>query len=327
MTNSAANKSAGKRKLVSYSKYGYLFLAPFFIVFIIFQLWPLFSTFYYSLFNYVTRYNKESITFYGFRNYLNVLGISAGEHGYFFTYLGNTLVMWIFNFIPQILLSLLLASWLTDERIKTKGRGLVKILIYTPNIITAASISVMFNSFVDKGGPLITSLQKWHIVSKDFNTFMSVGATRGCISTILTWMWYGNTTILLIAGMLGINKAYYEAADIDGCGGFKKFTKITLPSLKPIFLFVLVTSAIGGIQMYDIPALFNASQYGNIGLPDDKTTSMLMYVMRLHQNDIGKAAAISVLMFIICVACSLVLFRSMKEKVHGTHKHKHNEGV
>jgi len=103
-----------KKKLVSYSKYGYFFIAPFFIIFLVFQLWPLLSTFYYSMFNYYTRYGVEHKTWYGFDNYLNILGINAGERAFFFTYLKNTFALWFFNFIPQILISLVLAAWLTD---------------------------------------------------------------------------------------------------------------------------------------------------------------------------------------------------------------------
>lgn len=316
-----------KNKLVSYSKYGYFFIAPFFIIFLVFQLWPLLSTFYYSMFNYYTRYGVEYKSAYGFNNYLNILGINAGEKAFFFTYLKNTFALWFFNFIPQILISLVLAAWLTDNRIKTKGRGIVKIMIYMPGIITAASISVMFNSMLSKYGPVTETLRNWGLISENFDLFMSVNGTRGTISGILTWMWYGNTTLLLIAGMLGISPSYYEAADIDGASGFKKFTKITLPSLKPIMVFVLVTSAIGGLQMYDIPALFNTTQSTLVGLPNDKSTTMFMYIMRLHNTDIGKSAAISVLLFFVSVIVSLALFRSMREKsVKPRHKSA-KEGV
>ena len=141
------------RKSVSYSRYGYLFIAPFFIAYLIFSLWPLLSTFYYSLFEYTTRNLRTTISFAGLKNYLSVLGISEGERGYFLTYLGNTLRLWIFNFIPQIILSLLAAAWLTDNRVKLKGGGLYKVMIYMPNIITAASISLLFCALLSKYGP------------------------------------------------------------------------------------------------------------------------------------------------------------------------------
>jgi len=132
------------------------------------------------------------------------------------------------------------------------------------------------------------------------------------ISAILFWMWFGNTTLLLISGVLGIDPSLFEAADIDGANGMKKFGFITLPLLKPILVYVLITSAIGGLQMYDIPALFNVSKAGLIGNPDDKTTTMAMYIMRLYSSDVGKAAAVSVFLFIVTLIISLLFFASMK---------------
>lgn len=133
-----------KQKTVSYRKYGYLFIAPFFLVYLIFSLWPLLNTFYYSLFEYTTRNLHTTITFTGLQNYKNVLGLADGEKGYFLTYMGNTLRMWLCNFVPQMLLSMLAAVWLTNNRAKLRARGFYKVVLYMPNIITAASISLLF---------------------------------------------------------------------------------------------------------------------------------------------------------------------------------------
>lgn len=302
-------------KSVSYSKYGYYFIAPFFIVYAVFQLWPLFSTFYYSFFEYTTRNLKTTINYCGIQNYKNILGISEGERAYFLLYLRNTLAIWLCNFVPQILLAMLMAAWLTDERFRLRGRGLTKVMVYMPNIITAASIAVLFGAMFSQYGPVTAQLREWGWISSSFDFMRSTAGSRGLISFILFWMWYGNTTLLLISGMLGINPNLYEAADIDGASGWKKYTKITLPLLKPIMLFVLVTSSIGGLQMYDIPALFNTDITGAlIGLPDDKTTTIAMYIMRLYKSDAGRAAAVCVMLFFITLAISMIFFVSLREK-------------
>jgi multiple sugar transport system permease protein len=127
-------------------------------------------------------------------------------------------------------------------------------------------------------------------------------------------MWYGNTTLILIAGMMGINPSLYEAAEIDGANGGQTFFKITLPLLKPILLYTLVTSAVGGLQMYDIPSLFNVSGSSMSGGPNDSTTTVTMYIMRLYNSDVGRAAAVSVLLFIITLIVSICLFISMGDK-------------
>lgn len=303
-----------KKKKISYGKYGYFFIAPFFITYLLFQLWPLINTFYYSTLSYYKRNGREFVDFAGIQNFLNVLGLAAGERPYALSYLKNTLIMWGFNFVPQILVSLLLAVWLTDQKVKVKGTGAVKVIVYLPSIITAASVSVLFKALFSQYGPITQTLKNWGVIAKNFDFMSSVAGSRGLISGILWWMWFGNTTLLLISGVLGIDPGLFEAADIDGATGFEKFRYITLPLLKPIMLYTLVTSAIGGLQMYDIPALFNVPETGLVGLPDDKTTTMAMYIMRLYNSDVGKAAAVSVILFAVTLIVSLILFASMSDK-------------
>ncbi len=313
-----------KKKKVTYGRYGYIFIAPFFITYLLFQFWPLINTFYYSTLSYYKRNGREIVSFAGIQNFLNVLGLSAGERPYALLYLKNTVIMWLGNFIPQILVSLLLAAWLTDTKVKVKGTGAIKVIVYLPSIITAASVSVLFKALFTQYGPVTKSLRDLGVISQNFDFMASVGGTRGLISLILFWMWFGNTTLLLISGVLGIDPGLFEAADIDGATGWKQFRYITLPLLKPILLYVLVTSAIGGLQMYDIPALFNVPETGLVGLPNDTTTTMTMYIMRLYNSDVGKAATVSVLLFFVTLVISLILFGSMRDK--GDKKHKRAKG-
>ena len=308
-----SGKPPKKLKSVSYSKYGYFFILPFFIVYLLFSLWPLLSTFYYSFFEYITRNLKTTISWAGLKNYINILGLGE-EKAYFLKYLGNTLRIWIFNFIPQVLLALLIAVWLTDSRVRMKGKGLYKVMVYMPNIITAASIALLFYALLSKFGPIISTLKNWGWIAADADIMTSKWGTSLTLSFILFWMWYGNSTLLLIAGMLGINPSLYEAADIDGANGFNKFFRVTLPLLKPVLLYVFITSIIGGLQLYDIPALFNTGTGGGLmGLPDDTSTTVTMYIMRLHSSDTGRAAAVSVLLFIITLIISLVFFRLFRD--------------
>lgn len=303
-----------KKKSVSYSKYGYLFIAPFFISYLLFQFWPLINTFYYSTLSYYKRNGREFIQFAGLDNYLNVLGLAAGERPYALIYLKNTAIMWLQNFIPQILVSLLLAAWLTNKKVRVKGQGAVKVIIYLPSVITAASVAVLFKALFTQYGAVTSTLRNIGLISKNFDFMSSVGGTRGLISLILFWMWFGNTTLLLISGILGIDPGLYEAAEIDGANGWQQFRYLTLALLKPIMLYVLVTSAIGGLQMYDIPALLNVPETGMVGLPNDTTTTMTMYIMRMYNTDVGKAATVSVLLFIVTLVISLVLFTSMRDR-------------
>ena len=311
----AADKKPGKRrKSVSYSKYGYMFILPFFLVYLVFQLYPLINTFYWSMFTYQKRNLTETIAFSGILNFKKLLGLVPGETANFLLYFKNTVIMWIGGFIPQIIVSLILAAWLTNEQVKIRARGAIKILTYMPNIITAASISVLFSTMFQQYGPITRTLVKMGCIPAGYNILDQAPAARGIIAFILFWMWYGNTTLILMAGMMGINPSLYEAAQIDGANGFQTFFKITIPMLKPIMLFTLVTSAVGGLQMYDIPSLFNVNGSSMSGGPNDTTTTMTMYIMRLYNTDIGRAAAVSVLLFIITLIISIGLFISMGDK-------------
>lgn len=309
-----------KRKTVEYGRYGYLFIAPFFLVFLIFQLWPLLYTFGLAFCeNYTdTMFNVEvGPTFNGIENFKTVFMSAEGQlfATYTFSSLWNTIIMWLMNFAPQMLVALLLAVWFTDTRAKMKAQGVYKILVFMPNIITAATISVLFYKLFDfPNGPINQLLQNMGIVDEPFRFFSSKWATRGIISFINFWMWYGNSMIVLSAGILGISPDLFEAARVDGANTKQIFAKITLPLLRPIMLFSLVNSVIGGLQMYDIPKLLTTSGYGD---PDYSTRTITMYIRELAftgARQMGKAAAVSVVLFIVTLIFSLILFYLMRDK-------------
>lgn len=311
-----------KKKTVEYGKYGYMFIAPFFLVFLIFQLYPLIYTFYLSFVEYkMTGSKLINDGFCGFDNYLKVLktrDFLAGKDVWFNTIpmntIKNTLIIWIINFIPQILLALLLAAWFTDTVVKLKGQGAFKVMMFLPNIITASSIAVLFNSLFGNQGPVTLLVRKLPGLG-DYSFLNSKAGTIGLIGFMQFWMWYGNTMIVLIAGILGISPSLYEAAMVDGANSRQEFFKITLPLLKPILQFSLVTSAIGGLQMYDIPALFNVNN--GVGQPGrvSHTVTMMIREVAFSQNpDYGYAGAISVILFICTMIISMIFFIATKDR-------------
>ncbi len=311
-----------KKKTVEYGKYGYMFIAPFFLVFLIFQLYPLIYTFYLSFVEYkMTGSKLVNDGFCGFDNYLKVLktrDFLAGKDVWFNTIpmntIKNTLIIWIINFIPQILLALLLSAWFTDTVVKLKGQGAFKVMMFLPNIITASSIAVLFNSLFGNQGPVTLLVRKLPGLG-DYSFLNSKAGTIGLIGFMQFWMWYGNTMIVLIAGILGISPSLYEAAMVDGANSRQEFFKITLPLLKPILQFSLVTSAIGGLQMYDIPALFNVNN--GVGQPGriSHTVTMMIREVAFSQNpDYGYAGAISVILFICTMIISMIFFIATKDR-------------
>ncbi len=307
-----------KRKTVEYGRYGYLFIAPFFIVYAVFQLWPLIYTIWMSFMEYYAKGLKEvGPNFAGFKNYMNVV-IGSGDNflnTYTIRALKNTIFIWVLNFVPQIALSLLLASWFTDTRVKLKAQGAFKVTMFMPNLITAASLAVLFYSLFSINGPVTQLLKNMGVLAADYDFMQHKLPTQLLISFIQFWMWYGNTMIVLIAGILGINPSLFEAARVDGATSKQIFRQITLPLLRPITLYVLVTSAIGGLQLYDIPSLFNINQGGD-GLPDFASTTITMYIRKLTltSKDYGKAGAASVVLFLVTMVISLIFFNFMGDK-------------
>ena len=216
------------------------------------------------------------------------------------------------NFVPQIVFALLLTAWFTNQRLKIRGQGAFKILLYMPNIITASTIAVLFNAlFSYPLGPVNSLLEMLGLTDSPFYFMQDKEAARGIVAFIQFWMWYGNTMIILIAGVAGINPALFESAQIDGANGWQTFFKITLPSLRTILLFVLVTSMIGGLQMFDIPQLLN------LGGPDKSTmtTSVFIYEQAFKGSYLyNRAAAASMILFVIAAVLSAILFYALRDK-------------
>ncbi len=308
-----------KHKTVEHGKYGILFVIPFFVVFAIFQLYPLLYTFYSSLI-YEAKNGRNVIQETGFGNFKNyVFGEMGG--GEIWKALVITIILWVLNFIPQILLSLVLAAWFTDVKYKLKGTGAFKVIMYMPNIITAATIAVLFYSMFETNGPLTMLLRNMGLVG-DYGLLMKGWASLIIVAFIQFWMWYGNTMIVLCAGILGINPALYEAAMVDGANSKQQFFKITLPLLKPILQYTLVTSAIGGLQMFDIPSLFNNGgpvvTVGDSAVNSTTTVMMLIrdYVAAGSKQNMGRAASYSIVLFVVTMLISLVFYKATADKTN-----------
>ena len=306
-----------KLKTVEYGKYGILFVVPFFLVFAVFQLYPLLYTFYNSMI-YEAKNGRKTISEFGFGNFKNyVFGEMGGSE--IWKALAVTAVLWILNFIPQLLLSLVLAAWFTDVKYKLKGTGAYKVIMYMPNIITAATIAVLFYAMFETNGPITQLLRNMGWVGKE-GLLMTGWASLIIIAFIQFWMWYGNTMIVLCAGILGINPSLYEAAMVDGANSKQQFFKITLPLLKPILQYTMVTSAIGGLQMFDIPYLFNSGgpivQVGNSAVNSTTTVMMLIrnYVATGNNQNMGRAASYSIVLFVVTMAVSLIFYKLTSDK-------------
>ncbi len=297
-----------KKKKTGFARYGYLFTLPFTITFLIFSLYP---TLYTAVIGFTDLKGIGKTDFKFLANPFENFGIILTSPTFQLAF-KNTVVLWLCNFIPQLLLALLLAAWFTDRRFKIKGEGAFKVLFYMPNIITAATIAILFNAlFGYPMGPVNDLLTRFGILSAPYNFLVKKNIARGIVIFIQTWMWYGYTMIILISGILGISPEIFEAAEVDGANAFQTFFLVTLPNIKTILLFTLVTSLIGGLNMFDIPRLFQN------GGPDNATmtTSVFIYNQAFSGSYMyNRAAAASMIMFIIICAASGLLFWLLRDR-------------
>ena len=299
-------KTEGKSKIVRYNKWGYIFLIPFVLVYVIFQLIPLVSTIYNSFFeNYRVGLMQVGPTWVGLENYKTIFSDVS-----LLKYTANTLIMWVIGFIPQIIVSLLLGQWFSDVRLKLKGSRFFKTVIYLPNLIMASAFSMLFFALFSDVGPINAILIKMGIATQEnpVRFFSNVWATRGLVGFMNFLMWFGNTTIILMAGIMGIDTSLFEAAEVDGASSWQRFYRITLPLLKPILIYVIITSMIGGIQMFDVPQILTNGS----GAPAESTKTLIMYLnQHLYSKNYGLGGALSVLLFIITAILSLIIYSVM----------------
>ena len=296
-----AKKKSGT--VLRYNRWGYIFLIPFVVVFIIFQLIPLISTIYNSFFEHYFKNGLTEVgpTFIGIQNYATLF--SSGDLP---KYLGNTMIMWIIGFIPQILLSLLLGAWFSDPSLRLKHQQFFKTVIYLPNLIMASAFAMLFFTLFSDGGPINSLLMQMGILSEPYKFLSHAGSARSLVGFMNFLMWFGNTTILLMAGMLGIDTSLYEAAEVDGATSTQVFFRITLPLLRPILVYVMVTSLIGGLQMYDVPQILTNGQ----GNPARTTMTLIMYLNKhLYSKNYGLGGALSVILFIVTGILSVIVFK------------------
>lgn len=298
-----------RHKGVSYAKYGYLFSLPFIIAFLLFMLYP-------TLFTAVigfTDFKGVATTTFKFLEHPFDNFVSIFKNQTFRDSLVNTIVIWVLNFIPQISLALLLTAWFTNRSRKIHGQGMFKVLFYLPNIITAATVAILYAAiFGYPVGPVNDILQSLHLATKPFDFSTSKWAAKLVVAFIQFWQWYGYTTIVLISGVLGINPELFEAAEIDGASPSQTFFKVTLPCMRTVLVFTLITSLVGGLNMFDIPKLYIWN-----GGPANATmtTSVFIYAKAFSGTYLyNQAAAASMIMFVIIAVLSGVTFYLMRDR-------------
>ena len=260
MQTTKAPKLKTKRSKISYAKWGYIFIAPFFLAYALFHFAPQLLTIYNSFFeNYREGLTQVGPNFVGLKNYITLFTPDKNGTIDILKYAGNTIVLWVCGAIPQVVISLMLACFFTSYRLKIKGQQFFKTVIYMPNLIMASAFAMLFYMLFSNVGPINQILTQLGWIDAPIDFFNIRFTVRGLICLMNFLMWFGNTTILLMAGIMGIDQSLFEAANIDGCGYWKSFFLIMLPIAKPGVVVAAVFSFVyaWGDLIYGITFITN----------------------------------------------------------------------
>jgi cellobiose transport system permease protein len=272
----------------------YLYISPFFIVFAVVGLFPIAFTAVISFMDWDLVRNSGE--FIGFDQYAWILGQPQ-----FWTALRNTFSIFLLSSIPQLIAAVFIAAML-DRNIRAKTFWRMGVLV--PFVMAPVAVALIFsNMFGDNHGlvnNVLTSIGlgpiPWH---KD--PFWSHIA----IATMVNFRWTGYNTLILLAAMQAIPRDFYEAARVDGAGPFRQFWSITLPSLKPTLIFVIITATIGGLQIFDEPRMYD--QFGRGGAAQQwLTITLYLYDIGWGQWNFGRAAALAWILFLIILLIGLI---------------------
>jgi cellobiose transport system permease protein len=272
----------------------YLYISPFFILFAITGLFPIAYTAVISFMDWDLVRNSGE--FIGFDQYAWVLSQPK-----FWIALRNTFSIFLLSSIPQLILAIFIAAML-DQNIRAKTFWRMSVLI--PYVMAPVAVALIFsNMFGDQYGVVNTTLQSLGLPAIPWHS--DAFASHIAIATMVNFRWTGYNTLILLAAMQAVPREYYEAATVDGAGKPRQFFSITLPSLKPTLIFVIITSTIGGLQIFDEPRMYD--QYGTGGADNQwLTVTLWLYNVGWGEWNFGRAAALAWILFLIILAIGVV---------------------
>ncbi|WP_062297869.1 carbohydrate ABC transporter permease [Demequina maris] len=274
----------------------YLYISPFWIVFALVGLFPIVYTAVISFQDWDLVRNTG--TFTGFDNFAFVL-----QDREFWLSLRNTFSIFVLSSLPQIIVATFIAAML-DKNIRAKTFWRMGVLL--PYVVAPVAVALIFsNMFGDKYG-LINSLLndlgldsiRWHV---------DVIPSHFAIATMVNFRWTGYNALILLAAMQAIPRDLYEAAAIDGAGTMRRFFSVTLPQIRPTMIFVIITSTIGGLQIFDEPRMYDTNGRGGSN-HQWETITLYLYNMGWGEFNFGRAAAVAWILFLIIVAFGLLNF-------------------
>lgn len=277
----------------------YLYVSPFFLLFGVVGLFPLIYTFVVSLREWDLL--KGPGEWVGLENFAAVLG-----DRFFWNSIGNTISIFFLSAVPQLIVALLLAAIL-DQHLKARTFWRMSVLL--PYVVTPVAVALIFSSIFNEADGLANNLLNL-VGIEDVQWKHDKFASHLAIATMVNWRWTGYNALILLAAMQAVPRDLHESAALDGAGAARRFLSITIPSIRPTLIFVIITATIGGLQIFAEPRLFDVSNAGGIGGADRQfqTTVLYLWEMAFFRRDFGEAAAIAWLLFLLIVAFGLLNF-------------------
>ena len=274
----------------------YFYVAPFFILFAIVGLFPLIYTFVVSLYDW--HLLKGQGEFVGLGNFVAVLG-----DRFFWNSLFNTVSIFFLSAIPQLVAAVVIAAVL-DQNLRAKTFWRMSILL--PYVVTPVAVAMIFSNVFGEDYGLINNL----LENFGLDPVMWRNETLPshiAIATMVNWRWTGYNALILLAAMQSVPRDIHESAALDGAGAVRRFFSITLPSIRPTVIFVIITSTIGGLQIFTEPRLFDPVTAGG-SQRQFQTTVLYLWEMAFFRQNFGKASAIAWLLFLLIVIFGLINF-------------------
>jgi multiple sugar transport system permease protein len=272
-------------KLNSSQKWGIFFISPWILFFLIFSVYPIMLAFKNSFLD-INLVQPEKARFVGFENWVNAI-----MDPLFWQSIFNIIYNQSIFIILTLVIGLLLAHLLTEIKF---AASFFRTVYFLPVIVSLPVAMIIFSYIASPAGPLQTALMKWGFLSDPVIWKFSKWLPMPFLALFNSWKWFGIQMIIFMAGMAGIDRSIYEAADIDGASWFAKFTKITIPSLKPQIIFVLTMNIINGLQMFtEVFMNFDIS-----GGPYHSALIPVLYLFKagFYDMKMGMASAIGLLL-------------------------------
>jgi len=272
----------------------YAYIAPFFILFGLLGIFPIIFTIRVSMYEW--HLLKGQGEFIGFANYADIL-----QDPMFWNALWNTFSIFLLSSVPQVIMATILAA-LLDQALRASTFWRMGALL--PYIVAPVAVAVVFGQiFSEHSGPVAGLLEAFGL--DPIRWGYDVLPSHVAIASMVNWRWTGYNALILLAAMQAIPRELYEATAIDGAGPVRRFFSITIPSIRPTLIFVIITSTIGGLQIFTEPKLFDPASNGGSNR-QFQTIVLFLYELAFPRRDFGRAAATAWILFVIIVLIGIL---------------------